>query len=464
MNMREIGFILFFLVPTILASQDKVTLTYEDFIATVTDYHPVLSQIALLDEQSDAYLLKAKGNFDPTVDFQFGKKSFDDKNYYRKIDGNIKIPTRIGLDIVAGYENNVGQFLDSEESLPGPGLLSAGISLPLGNGLRYDERRKVLDEAKLIGEKNELKQIEVYNKVLFNATKSYIEWQNDYQKVLLYEQANVVATQSFMNSKQLYIQGVGTAMDTLEAQLNLDQRNASLLKSEQNYFVTKQALNNYLWGPNNVLLALNESTFPQILTTEMWIDQVASLQVVQDERIQNITAVRNLGIESAQLGLDKKLEREFLKPIIDLKYNPLFRLDDNNRFLSYTTSDYKAGVQAYYPIFARKARGNLKLIDIDIESLGLELPLLIENTNIDLQTLIQNNQTILDRLMIARKNILGATRLFEAEMIKFNLGESSQFLLNSREFKKLDFELKALELEKELLKNRTKYIYKLQAF
>jgi len=445
-------------------SQDQQTLSYADFINIVEANHPILSQIKLLDDKSNAYLLKAKGYTDPTVDFDISKKSFDGKKYYRKIDGGIKIPTRIGIELEAGYENNIGQFLDNESTLPGSGLLSAGIKLPIGNGLRYDERRKVLDEAKLIAEKNELKQIEAFNKVLFSATKGYIDWQNNYQKLLLYRQANIVALQSFGITKEVFSQGVGTAMDTIEAQLNLDQRKASLTKAELDYYTSKQMLNTYLWEENNSPLELRDEIIPEILQQEKWIDQVATLQLSQDERINSLTPILGLALDRSQLDLDRRLEKENLKPVIDLKYNPLFRVDENNRFLSYSTSDYKAGVQVYYPLFARKARGNVQLIDIEIENLDLTLPQVNQNIQIQLNNLMQIQLNVDKQINIAQKNIVSATRLFEAETIKFSIGESSLFLLNSREQKKLSFELKAIELTKELLKQRAAYIYLLQAY
>ena len=456
--------ILFLISPTLLFSQDSIVMSYDDFIDQVKSFHPVIRQLQLLDIKSDGYTLKAKGNFDPTIDFNIDNKSFDDKRYYRKMEGQIKIPTKYGLAFEGGYERNNGDFLNDENSLPLPGLISAGVRIPLANGLLYDERRMILDEAKIIVKENRLKQIEKYNKVIFDATKSYINWQTTYQKILIYTQAISVAEQTYGNTKDLYIQGVGTGIDTLEAELNLDQRNSALLKLQQDYNLARQAINNYIWDANQAPLELNNDTKPEVLAIDKWQDQMFALQILQDSLLLNLTSIQNLDFEKSRYELLRKLEKENLKPTVDLKYNPLLSVNRENRLLSLAPSDYKLGVSVYYPLLTRKARGSIKIIDADIETVVLEQSYTTQRLKTALD-LIKTNQEILnERFLIAEKNTTSAATLFEAETIKFNLGESSLFLLNSREQKRLEYALKSLDAQNEYLKNQTIYIYLLQGF
>lgn len=56
-----------------------------------------------------------------------------------------------------------------------------------------------------------------------------------------------------------------------------------------------------------------------------------------------------------------------------------------------------------------------------------------------------------NQIEVARQNIENYKRLFKGEEIKFNIGESNLFILNIRENKMLDFQLKIIDLQTKYL-------------
>jgi len=462
--MRHIIIIFLFTLCNFGADGQDNIFSYEEYIDLVVNNHPMILQAELLDQKSEAYRLKAKGGFDPTLAADYNEKSFDEKNYYRILDSKLKVPTWYGIDVQAGYERTSGEFLNQENFLPGTGLLSAGISVPIGRGLFFDERRKMVEEAKLIAQENTLKQTEIINKVMFSANKAYVNWQLNFFNIIVTERARDISLQTFQNTRAAFIEGDKTAVDTLEYQLYLDSRTAAILKAEQDYFIATQQLNLQLWQDGMIPLELEDDIIPEEIDTDLWIELITTYRLDFENQAAQVTQIQQLDIESNKLQLDRRLFKENLKPELDINLNPLLRLDNNNQFLSYTLDDYKVGASFYYPILNRKARGDLKIIDIAQQELQIEQSNLLQNIKLQATALTNNLNSLEEQLSLAAKNEVTAAQLLEAETIKFNIGESSLFILNIREQSKLNYELKKLKVIKEILYNRAEFMNVLQVY
>ncbi len=85
-------------------------------------------------------IMKAKGQLDPAFYSEMGAKQFEGKEYYNLSNSGLKIPTYLGIDFKTGYEVNKGYYINGESQTPGSGLWYAGIEIPLGEGLFFDER------------------------------------------------------------------------------------------------------------------------------------------------------------------------------------------------------------------------------------------------------------------------------------------------------------------------------------
>jgi outer membrane protein TolC len=115
--------------------------------------------------------------------------------------------------------------------------------------------------------------------------------------------------------------------------------------------------------------------------------------------------------------------------------------------------NYKLGVQFGFPLLLRKERGSLQLADLKIldarygrSQKQLEIENKISVYQNEIRTLRQQLQTAIEM----RDNY---ARLLAGENEKFAIGESSLFLVNSRENKLIEANLKLLKLQVELAKS-----------
>ena len=442
----------------------KDTLTFTQYIHWVERHHPITLQAALLNEQADAYQLKAKGWFDPSLDFYLDQKNFDEKKYYQTIYGGLKIPTWIGADVKLAYENNSGQFLDPSFSTPDNGLLIAGITIPLGNGLFFDERRMAVQEAKLLRQKNRFIQQQMINGLMYEAALAYLQWQMDFNKIKIQQEGVRLAEARLFQLVRSAQEGDKPAIDTVEARINLRNRQQMLLKANQAYIASGQNLNNFLWKEGILPLELDSLVFPESIGAEFMQDQAASIVVDLERVISTHPAIQLYQNYIAQFKVERKLQREMLKPTADLSFNPIISAAGSTESLNYRPNDFKMGVQMYFPLFVRKARGEIKLIDLDIETTELELAqkkLSIENK---LQVYVQNEPNYFDQVRILQENVAAYGQLLEAENKKFEIGESLLFLVNNRELKLIEAREKIIETTFDLLHNRLKLILEAQRF
>lgn len=437
------------------------TLRYADFIEIVKAHHPLLKQADLLDERSSAYLLKAKGELDPKVYFDSDNKQFDDKNYFRKLGGTLSVPTTFGADFKVAYERNSGVFVNPENSLPAGGLISAGIQFSLARGLLFDERRHVINESKLLARQNEFVRLQLVNELLFDASRSYVEWMISHQKLIILNRAILLAEDRLNNTVLSVLNGDKPAIDTVEAELGVFQRQNDLIDQEREYYSKRMKVSTFLWMDGNIPLVLDTLSIPSN-TLEPISESVQGALALKEELLFSNPMLSQIELNNEFYANEKRLLKEDLKPQIDVYFNPL--LESNQDIISnFSAENTKFGVSASYAIFNRKAKGELQLIDIKREENNLKLLNTKQKINIQLLELTNNITLYQDQRNTISSIALNYEKLLAAENEKFKIGESSMFLINNRELKFVDAQKKILEIDKRILFTQLNILLLLQA-
>jgi len=115
-------------------------------------------------------------------------------------------------------------------------------------------------------------------------------------------------------------------------------------------------------------------------------------------------------------------------------------------------NDIKWGLHFSYPLLNRKARGDLQVTDIKITQTDLEL----RQKRLAIQNKVQqyaNEQANLGvQANLYRDITVNYRTLLDAENERFRFGESSVFLVNTREQRWLDAQIKYLKLLSEYRK------------
>ena len=456
--MRIVLTIIFNLFVITLFSQTEELLTYEKYIDIVKTHHPVMYQSQLLDQMAASNSKMARGGFDPKIEGDWNHKSFDDKNYYSLINTAIKIPTWYGIDLKAGYNRNDGQFLNESDFLPSRGLWNAGISVPLGKGFVIDERRAELKKADVYRSITEQQRTLMINEILYEASIAYLNWQTAAQQLDIANEGVTLAKERLDGTRQSFINGDKPAIDTLESFISVQSRELDYQKANQNLENAILTINNYLWIEGEVPLEIGSNTNPSVLDITLLREATDAATLVQNEWIRQHPELLLYDYKITDIDIDQKLAREELKPDVRIAYNPLLAVANDALVDQFNANDYKLGASISYPILQRKQRGKIELNQIKIQDTNFEKSIKSQALRIKLDTYINNiNQTK------AQFDLLNATtdnyrKMLVAENRKFAIGESSIFLVNSRERKYLETRYKLINASQKLIFNRFTYL------
>lgn len=444
------------LVHGISHGQDSVAiLSQERFIDMVLKYHPVARQSALILEQGEYGLKKARGSFDPYIFTYLEEKQFDEKNYFSILGTGLKVPTWLGLDIKFGYDRNRGVYLNPENTLPENGLWYAGFSVPLGEGLFIDERRKVVQQARLFSKYTQVEQTRILNDLVVNALDSYWNWVKTYNQLLVYREFIDLALERFEGIKGTFEQGDIPSIDTLEAYIQIQNRRIGENQSLIDFQKATLQLSNFLWFENDIPLEISDGLIPPDLTgmeTDLRISN-ENLNSVLWGIEESHPELQLYEYKLADLQIEQRWKKEKIKPKVNVNYNFL-----NEAFGSgvETTgfNNYKWGLEFSMPILLRSEIGDLRLTQIKMKETEFKRSQKsLEVTN-KILVYYQQLQNLIDQLGLYDENVVNYGRLLNAERQKFNAGESSLFLINSREVSFIDARIKLLDV---IVKTRITY-------
>ncbi|MFT4695080.1 MAG: outer membrane protein TolC [Urechidicola sp.] len=452
--MKNITLILFIL-PLFGLTQGGI-FTYEEFVKIVRLHHPIAYQSGLQLEKGKAYLMKAKGGFDPKLDAGIDQKYFKDNMYFSHLNSKLKVPTWFGITAQAGYDNNEGVYLNPEFNSPNNGLFNAGLSITLGKGLFIDERRAELKQAKIYLNSSALEQKIILNRLIFNASVTYWKWKSTYLKLQVYREAIVNAEVRLGGVKQSVVFGDKPAIDTVEAKIILQNRQLNYYQAEFDFNSMRQKMNVYLWQAGFIPLELDSLAIPNL---EMTYDQ--DLGFFNDSLIENHPEVLLYQNKIEIQKIDNRLQKESLKPTLNLSYDFINEPIENNPFVDANLNNYKWGATFSYPLFIRKERANIRLSEIKLKEIGANNELKKASIKYKVQAIDGNIKNLANQLKVANETIVNYNQLFISENTLFEIGESSVFMINYRESAYIKSQLKAVEIYEKLLSNTQEYKYQL---
>jgi outer membrane protein TolC len=427
-------------------AQDK-SLSIENTLDIVRKYHPVIKQSFLQNEMAKNELRASKGVFDPSIQINNEEKTYDNKLYYKYNTSELKIPLWYGIDIKAGTENNLGERLDP--MLTKNKSAFVGVSMDPFRGLIVDKRNSIVKQAKNFVELTKNEQLLVVNDLLLEATSAYWNWVNAYN-------INSILTRSVQNNKERYevikksfVSGDRAPIDTTEALTQLQTFEIMQSQAALDLQKAKLELSNYFWTENGLPYELVDGIMPSSSFDMTTINpiEIGRVEEQVDQAIQMHPKLKMINAKSSILDIEKRIKTIELFPSLKLNYNALDNNLNNISTSINTSNNVKYGLSLTMPLFQRQARGQLaktknKMEDLqwDKRYISLEIENKVRSSFAEFYALKQQIKT--------NEAILNANKLlFETENTKFQMGESSLFLINSRELKFIETEQKHIALK-----------------
>ena len=442
-------------------AQSEEVLTFDAFKVMLKN-HPALRVADLSVEKGQQELTKAKGAFDPKISATHQNKFFKSTEYYNQTYIGVDIPLRAPIILKSSFENANGSYVSPEETTPNGGLLNAGIAVPLGQGLITDKSRTEIRQAEAYQRYSVIEQSRLIQDLRYEAYKQYWEWWMTRKVLDINREWVTIAEQRLTDTKNRFLAGDIASIDTLETAIQVQNRKQKYQSAEAKWAKESLDLTSQLWEEKELNYVPIESIKNAVPQKEISFDEALINTNVLTDRTNTVSSTSPHLLKYTpmleQLRAEERWKKELMKPVVNLQYNALNEATapaDN----MLTMNNYKWGAQISWPILMRKAKGDLGITRVKIEELELEA--VQKTTVIRNKALASIRQLELLRLQLANVsgNVNNMQRLLDAEREKFNSGESSVFLINTREQQLFDLRVQEAEISTQLKLQEIEILY-----
>jgi outer membrane protein TolC len=444
---------------SVLHAQDSIkTLSAQQVIRIVKQYHPVARQASLLIEKAKAEITIARGGFDPVFYNTLSQKTFDGIAYYKYNQQQLSIPTWFGIEVYTGLETLNGSRLNPEET--GGETSYFGLSVPFAKNLLMDKRRATLQTAKIFRQASEIERKNTLNNLLLDAMKSYWYWIQYYQVYKIIDNAVLVNEKRTEMVKTGVRLGDRPAIDSTEA---LTQLQSFLVMREGAWMQFQNAgleLSQFLWTVNDTPAMLPTDVIP---ADEPSLQNITNagfpvLSELLDAALNNHPELLLYNFKLNALDIEKKLKFQQLLPALNFRYNQLGKGYDILKTMSgpLFENNFQYGFSFGIPLRLSEGRGEYRKAKLKIAETKLDQNLKRLQIELKVKSHFNELTAVKKQLAVQELAYQNYVRLQRAEEIRFQIGESSLFLINARENK-------TLEALQKLQEMRTKYLVTLNA-
>lgn len=449
--------LLVILLPLSLLGQDSTrSLSAEQVRELVLAYHPVARQAKLMVDNAKAGVTIARGLFDPVLENESARKTFDGTDYYNYNRPELNIPAWFGGEIRIGLEDLSGNRTDPSET---KGQTSfAGITVPLAKNLLMDKRRAALQTAKIFRDASPVEQRNILNNLLQEAIHSYWDWARQYQEWKILERAVTVNQQRLRLVQTAFRLGDRPAIDTIEALTQLQSFELMRNDAWLGFQNAGLELSQFLWQDNNNPVDLPENVMPadRLETTLTGAIPLPLLDSILGLARRNHPELQVYSFKLEALNVEKKLKFQELLPSLQFTYNQLGKGYDLLKTLRgpLLENNFRYGFRVGIPLRLSQGRGEYRVAKNKI----LETQLQQQQKSLKVETTVKkyfNELSVLQQqISLQEQAYRNYAALQQGEETRFRAGESSLFLINARENSALNAFRKLQELKAKFFKAR----------
>jgi outer membrane protein TolC len=425
----------------------KPPLTLEALLASVRANYPPLLAVLAEQDIADADLLAALGKFDYRVS---AGGEFDRLGFYRNelLGATIEQATTWnGLKYFGGYRLGAGSFPSYEGKLQtrANGEFETGIKLPLFRDRAVDQRRADLRRAEIGRAIASLTIQQQQLLVTQLATRRYYSWLAAGQRYYIAKALLDIALQRDQILRDSVAAGQVPEVEVIDNNRAILQRRSALVEAERALQLAAIDLSLF-WRdregqPQLAEISQLPSGFPEVIVfPEEQLARDTALALERRPELQRI-----LG-QAQQLRVEQRLFQNQRLPNIDLGVGFYSGLGDQNRVLR-GPQELKGSVTFDLPLQRREATGKLAATEARIRQLEQRERFLRDQIVAEVQDAMSAVRAAYERVQFTRDEVNVAKRLEQLERDRFELGDSTLFLVNLREQATADAQIRVVAAE-----------------
>lgn len=445
--------ILLFLAKLSLAQEPSGdrSLSAAQVMAIVKKYHPVARIADIHIEQAKAAIMIARGQFDPQLYSSNAQKTFDGTDYYNYNRPELNIPTWFGVNIHSGIEYLSGSRTDPQETAGKTSYF--GLTVPLAKNLLMDKRRAALQTAKIYRDASVIEKRIQLNNILQESVAAYWSWVLQYQVTEVLKNAVEVNRKRVEFIKTSFRLGDRPGIDTIEAIAQLQNMELMQYQAQLDFTNAGLALSVYLWTAEQQPYNLPVEVVPAD-QAGIHISEIPALDSLLNTARLNHPELQWYTYKLDALSVEKKLKFQELLPAVNFTYNQLGKGYDVLKTATgpLFENNFRYGFSVGIPLRFSTGRGEYRKTKLKIMETVTERQYKQMQVETKLRSYYNELMVLRNQVSLQENNYRNYQLLLQGEEIRFKNGESSLFLVNTRENKTLEALQKLQELRNKYLK------------
>jgi outer membrane protein TolC len=412
-------------------------LEVSEVLASVDRTFPLLERTRRDLDVAAGQALEARGAFDLKIKAE-GETldGFYDNDRFKT---SVEQPLApLGLTLFGGYRASRGKFPSyDEKALASEGEFSAGVNLPLLRNRAVDQRRadvRIGDLGVDVAAQNVAKARLSFFK---DALKQYWDWVAAGRQFGVARGLLDLAERRDVDLAEAVGLGQLAPVERTDNLRAILQRRSALVTAQRVTEATAIDLSLFYRAPDGTPLRPTMDRVPGTLPEPAPLSPDDELRAI-DEALRRRPEIVGLRAKRAQQEVETRLAGNTLLPTLDL-FSDISE-DYGERALS-------AGVFFELPLQRRKAQGKTRQAQAKLAAIDLDLRYAMDSVRADVQDAASALRAAYASVDLVRQELKVARELEGLERDRFQLGDSTQFLVNLRELNTADAafrEVKAL--------------------
>ncbi|MCW5965473.1 MAG: TolC family protein [Bryobacterales bacterium] len=416
----------------------------DDVLSSVAQTYPLMTVAELDRTIAQAEYLMAQGSFDLRLT---AGSSFDELGFYRsrRLDMGFEQATQtLGATFFGGYSVSGGNFPGYNGGLDtrAGGEWRGGMFIPLLRNRPIDQRRAELQAADIGRSLANFSVEEQQINFTFAASQAYWAWLAAGERYRYASELLQIATLRQSILSEAAELGQIPVIDVTDNQRAILQRQSTVIATERGLQQAAIALSLFLRDPAGNPYIPRNAQLPREFPapSRFGLDR---LQVATADALLRRPELRFLENERRQVEVDVALARNARNPNLDFQLTYTQGVGDARNVLR-GPEELKGGLFFDLPFQRRRATGRLQASEAKAAQIRAKEQFQKDKIAADVRNALLAVQMAYDRLQLLRQEVDVATQLQGLEKDRFDLGDSTLFLVNLREEATFDAELRAV--------------------
>lgn len=429
------------LLLAIAAALPAQPLTLDEVLASVEKHYPPL-RAALQDLPiAEADYLAAQGRFDLVLKSLIDSNSF---GYYesRRWDFVAEQPTPLwGASFFSGYQLSGGGFpsYDGKLQTNGAGEYRTGMRLPLFRDREIDSRRADLQKSRLGRRVADLGIQQQRIAILQAATLRYWTWVAAGRRFQVAQSLFDIAFNREKLLEQAVEIGQLPAFEVLDNKRIIEQRRSALVQARRGIEQASYDLSLFYRDEQTQPVIAGDQRLPPAFPEPVNLDD-ARLRADIDEALQRRPEVGRLAAQRDQVDVDRKLANNRRLPGLDFILS--YDRELGERRVLRGPNEVRAGVAFELPFQRRTAAGQELAATARMRQFDQRVQFQRDQIEVEVRDAVSAVRRAFEGVGILRAEVDATKRVEDAERQRYQLGESTLFVLNQRELQTGDAQLR----------------------